>query len=168
VVALYQGVNYTAECYEIHMRIISIDREECVRLLNRVSVGRLACALDNQPYVVPVSFAYEPDCFYVFSTFGQKIEWMRQNPKVCLQADEIGSHHNWTSVVATGSYLELGEPRYTAERERAKERLSQYSSWWLAPMAERREKTSEQLIEPVFFRIDVETMSGLRGVPEAG
>jgi hypothetical protein len=33
-------------------------------------------------------------------------------------------------------------------------------------MAERREQTSDLLIEPVFFRIDIESMSGLRGIPE--
>jgi nitroimidazol reductase NimA-like FMN-containing flavoprotein (pyridoxamine 5'-phosphate oxidase superfamily) len=149
------------------MRVIAIQQEDCVDLLNRISVGRLACALDNQPYVVPVSFAYEPDCLYVFSTLGQKIEWMRQNPKVCLQADEYGNRSHWTSVVVTGKYLELADPQYTAARERAKEKLGQNSQWWATPMAERREQTSDPSIVPIFFRIDIESMSGLRGIPEA-
>jgi len=149
------------------MRIVAIGKDECVQLLNRVSVGRLACALGNQPYVVPVYFAYEADCLYVFSTLGQKVEWMRQNPKVCLQADEMGNRSNWTSVVVSGKYLELSEPQYTTEKDRARERLSQSSNWWLAPLAERREHTSDVSIEAVFFRIDIESMSGLRGVPEA-
>lgn len=67
------------------MRIVPASDQECQELLERVSFGRLACALDNQPYVVPVAFAYEPGSIYVFSTAGKKIEWMRQNPKVCLQ-----------------------------------------------------------------------------------
>ncbi len=149
------------------MRIVSIGRDECVELLNRVPLGRLACALDNQPYVVPVCFAYEPDCLYVFSTLGKKIEWMRQNPKVCLQADEIASRSHWTSVVVNGSFLELREPKFTAEKERAREKLGQSSDWWLEPMAERREKVSDLSIKPVFFRIDIESMGGLRGIPEA-
>ena len=73
------------------MRIIPISQHECRELLQRVSIGRLACSLNDQPYVVPVTFSYEPDCVYIFSTFGKKIEWMRKNPKVCLQADEIGN-----------------------------------------------------------------------------
>jgi uncharacterized protein len=149
------------------MRIISIGKEECIDLLTRVSFGRLACALDNQPYVVPVSFAYEPDCLYVFSTLGQKIEWMRQNPKVCLQADELGNRSNWTSVVVNGTYLELREPQFTAEKERAKEKLAQHSDWWVAPMIQRREQVRDLEIMPIFFRIDIESMSGLRGLPEA-
>ena len=149
------------------MRIIPISQQECSELLKRVSIGRLACSLDNQPYVVPVAFSYEPECIYIFSTLGKKIKWMRQNPKVCLQADEIGNRSNWLSVIVTGTYLELPEPQYTAEREHALEQLAQYSEWWRNPLAERREQTSDLSIEPVFFRLDIGSMTGLRGIAEA-
>jgi nitroimidazol reductase NimA-like FMN-containing flavoprotein (pyridoxamine 5'-phosphate oxidase superfamily) len=150
------------------MRIVEISNDECEELLNRVSVGRLACSLENQPYVVPVCFAYEPEYLYVFSTLGQKIKWMRKNPKVCLQADEIENRSTWTSVVVNGTYLELREPQYAAAKEHARERLAEYSEWWRTPLAERSERTSDLLIEPVFFRIDITSISGLRGIPEAG
>src|ERR1700747_1604482 len=103
------------------MRIVERSQDECKELLNRVSLGRLACSLENQPHVVPVCFAYEPEYLYVFSTVGQKIEWMRQNPKVCLQAAVIGSRSSWTSVLVNGMYVELREPRSTAEKEHARE-----------------------------------------------
>jgi nitroimidazol reductase NimA-like FMN-containing flavoprotein (pyridoxamine 5'-phosphate oxidase superfamily) len=149
------------------MRVIPISQEECEGLLSRVSIGRLGCALDNQPYVVPVSFAYEPKGIHVFSTLGQKIKWMRQNPKVCLQVDEMGNRSNWTSVVVNGTYLELKEPQYTAEKERARERLAQSANWWLTAMAERREQVGDLKIAPVFFRIEIESITGLRGEPES-
>jgi len=149
------------------MRIIAISQQECIELLKRVSVGRLACSLDDQPYVVPVAFSYEPNCIYVFSTFGKKIEWMRHNPKVSLQADEIESRSTWLSVVVTGTYLELRRPEHTAQREHALEQLAQYSEWWRTPLAGRREQTSDLSIEPVFFRIDIGSMSGRRAMPEA-
>ena len=149
------------------MRIIPLSQQECSELLKRVSIGRLACSLDNQPYVVPVAFSYDAECIYIFSTVGKKIKWMRQNPKVCLQADEIGNRSNWRSVIVTGTYLELREPQYTAQREHALEQLAQYSEWWRNPLAERRERTSDLSIEPVFFRIDIGSMTGLRGIPEA-
>jgi uncharacterized protein len=152
---------------EAVMRIISISQQDCGELLNRVSIGRLACSLHDQPYVVPVSFSYETDRVYIFSTLGKKIKWMRQNPKVCLQVDEMGSRSSWTSVVITGTYLELLEPQYTAEREHALEQLAQYSEWWRNPLAQRREQTSDLSIESVFFRIDIVSMSGLRGIHEA-
>jgi nitroimidazol reductase NimA-like FMN-containing flavoprotein (pyridoxamine 5'-phosphate oxidase superfamily) len=148
------------------MRIIAMS-QECKELLKRVSIGRLGCSLDDQPYVVPVGFSYEPDYIYIFSTLGKKIKWMRKNSKVCLQADEIGNRSNWLSVIVTGTYLELREPQYTAQLEHALEQLEQYSEWWRNPLAQRREQTSDLSIETVFFRIDIGSMSGLRTMPEA-
>ena len=149
------------------MRIIPSSQEECVELLNRVSIGRLGCCLDDQPYIVPVCFSYEPDCIYIFSTLGKKIKWMRKNPKVCLQADEIGNRSSWSSVIVTGAYLELNDSEYAAQREHALEQLGQHSEWWRTPLAERREQTNDLSIESVFFRIDIESMSGLHAMPEA-
>ena len=46
------------------------------------------------------------------------------------------------------------------------EKLAQYSEWWRTPLAQRREETSDLAIESLFFRIDIESMSGLRATPE--
>lgn len=148
------------------MRIVEISPDDCKELLSRAFVGRLACALENQPYVVPVCFSYEPEVLYVFSTVGKKIKWMRQNPNVCLQTDEIRDRSDWTSVVVTGTYLELREPQYADEKQQARKRLAKISDWWHTPLAGRREQTSDLAIEPVFFRINIASMSGLRGLPE--
>ena len=82
------------------MIVDGISEKECRDVLARATIGRLGCSLDNQPYVVPVYLAYEPGHFYVFSTLGQKIEWMRANPKVCLEIDEITSPSEWVSILA--------------------------------------------------------------------
>ena len=55
------------------MRIIPISHQECSELLQRVSIGRLACSLNDQPYVVPVAFSYEPDCIYIFRPSAKKL-----------------------------------------------------------------------------------------------
>jgi nitroimidazol reductase NimA-like FMN-containing flavoprotein (pyridoxamine 5'-phosphate oxidase superfamily) len=141
-----------------------MSQTECKALLKRVMIGRLASSLKDQPYVVPICFAYiaGKTCLYLFSTVGQKIKWMRKNPKVCFQADEIGNRAIWASVVVNGKYVELKEPKFTAEKQQAIEYLAQYSSWWRTPLAQRREKTKDLEIEPVFFRIDISSISGLR------
>ncbi len=149
------------------MSVIAMSQQDCTELLERVSIGRLACALDNQPYVVPVGFVYEgPNHVYVFSTLGKKIEWMRQNPKVCLQADEVSNRSNWNSVVVNGTYLELAEPQYSSQKQHAIERLGEFSQWWKTPLSERREASDDLSIEPVFFRIDISEVTGLRAQPE--
>jgi hypothetical protein len=102
------------------MVINEMTQEECGAFLASASLGRLGCALDSEPYVVPIYFVYEPDYIYALSTFGQKIEWMRANPKVCLEVDQIANQSQWMSVIATGSYQELPEPQFSAERDHAR------------------------------------------------
>ena len=93
--------------------------EDCSAFLERASLGRLGCSYENQPYVVPIHFAYDSGYLYVFSTFGQKVKWMRANPKVCVQTDQTQNQGEWISVIVNGQYEELLEPQYTDERKHA-------------------------------------------------
>jgi len=144
------------------MVINQMTEKECAALLARASLGRLGCSLDNQPYVVPIQFGYEPGYIYVLSTFGQKIEWMRANPKVCVELDEVVNQSEWLSVIANGRYQELTEPQYGAELKRARKLLGKHHRWWQVPLAE-RQAFGEDLISPLFFRIHIDSMTGLRG-----
>lgn len=150
------------------MTVNELSQKECDEMLTRAWVGRLGCALDNQPYVVPVCLAYEPGYIYVFATLGQKIEWMRANPKVCLQVDEIAGESQWVSVIAYGRYQELPEPQFEEERAHARKLLEKFRHWWLNPFAERRTRSDDMAIAPVFFRIQVDAVTGLRAVPDGG
>ena len=38
---------------------------------------------------------------YGFTTEGQKIEWMRANPLVCVELDEVENFDQWTSIVVS-------------------------------------------------------------------
>ena len=67
------------------------------------------------PYIVPIYFAYEPDHIYGFTTLGQKVEWMRANPLVCVEVDEVLSHFRWSSVVVVGRYENLPTRLNTAK-----------------------------------------------------
>jgi len=145
------------------MAIKDMSEQECRAALARIRIGRLACALDNQPYVVPISIAYEKDWIYSFSTLGQKIKWMRANPKVCVQADELSSQSQWVSIVATGTYQELREPQFEMERAHARKLLDRQEKWWLNALAERQLKIGDELIAPIFFRIRIESLTGLEG-----
>jgi len=116
---------------------------------------------------VPICFSYEPpNQIYIFSTFGKKIEWMRQNPKVCLEVDEVANRSNWSSVVVEGNYLELEEPQYSTQKQHAMGKLEEYSLWWKTPLAQRRETIEDLSIKPVFFCIDVVSMTGLRAIAD--
>jgi len=68
------------------MFIHDMTEAECRQALKQANVGRIGCARDEQPYVVPIYFAYDDDHnhLYAISTIGQKIDWMRANPLVCI------------------------------------------------------------------------------------
>ncbi|HTZ83873.1 MAG TPA: pyridoxamine 5'-phosphate oxidase family protein [Candidatus Acidoferrales bacterium] len=148
------------------MLITEMTEKECRQFLQGVSIARLGCSLNDQPYVVPVGIAYEEDYIYVFSTLGKKIKWMRSNPKVCIQADESKGQSDWISVIANGEFQELPEPQFTDERAHARKLLEKRHQWWLNAMAERRNELTDQEIKPIFFRILVSSVTGLRGSAE--
>jgi uncharacterized protein len=94
------------------MVIDEMSREECLEILAKAPVARLGCAAENQPYVVPVYLAYcqsadSDDYLYGFTTMGRKVEWMRANPLVCVEVDQIASRSQWVSVVAFGQFEEI-------------------------------------------------------------
>ncbi|HEX6732099.1 MAG TPA: pyridoxamine 5'-phosphate oxidase family protein, partial [Pyrinomonadaceae bacterium] len=87
------------------MFIHEMTADECRTALEKASVGRLACAHHGQPYAVPVNLAFDGDtCLYGFTTLGQKVEWMRSNPQVCLEFDDVISADQWASLVVFGRY----------------------------------------------------------------
>src|SRR5439155_1371538 len=83
--------------------------------------------------------------------FGQKIEWMRSNPKVCVEVEEIARQSEWMSVIANGLYQELSEPQYTAEREHASQLLGKRHSWWQNHIEARQSRSGYQLFTPLFI-----------------
>lgn len=70
--------------------------------------GHLACILpDGRPYVVPVTFVHDDEYIYGFSSAGQKIDALRQNPSVCFQTELLINEGVWKSVIAWGAFEEL-------------------------------------------------------------
>lgn len=150
------------------MVITEMTDEECRQALAQASVGRLGCARDNQPYVVPISFAFDGRHIFSFSTPGQKIEWMRANPLVCLEVDEGTSRDQWISVVAFGRYQELPDsPEFAAERAQAQQALHEHAKWWdyaSIPGAEWRRKSGS--FTPIFYRLHLDKLTGHRATPK--
>jgi nitroimidazol reductase NimA-like FMN-containing flavoprotein (pyridoxamine 5'-phosphate oxidase superfamily) len=89
---------------------------------------------------------------------------MRANPKVCVQVDEIANQSQWVSVIANGTYEELGEPQSLVESTHARQLLEKRHRWWLNALAERRARGND--LYPLFFRIHTDSMTGLRAMPE--
>lgn len=148
------------------MFIKELITEECLKLLPGKWVGRLACAHESQPYIVPFHFAFNGGYFYGFSTLGQKIEWMRANPLVCVEIDDIKNQFEWTSLVVFGRYEELPDtPEFEAERTCAYEVLSRHPMWWQpAYVAGSHPAGADD--KPIYFRIFIDKITGHRAVPD--
>jgi uncharacterized protein len=151
---------------EFGVLIDRMTRTECDELFARVGFGRLACALDNQPYIVPLYFGHQPDHLYGFATFGQKIAWMRANPLVCVQADEVLGPEDWACVIAFGRYEELPDtPEHSHDRIWAQSVLERRSSWWQPAYAASQVRRHPHEHFPIFYRINIREISGLRATP---
>ena len=149
------------------MLILELTNKECVEILTRSRFGRLGCSRDNQPYVVPINFAYHDRHLYSVAALGQKIAWMRSNPLVCVETDEIVDHWHWTSVVVQGRYEELPQtPEWSAERATAHALLQRRAMWWEpACVSTSHGGTVEQVI-PLYYRIHIDEVSGRRAKPD--
>lgn len=150
------------------MLIRDMTPQECREVLTRSGFGRLGCARDNQPYIVPIYFGFELEILYGFTTVGRKIEWMRTNPKVCVEVDEVVSHFQWMSVIVMGRYQELPNIlEFRPERQNALLALEKRMLWWQTAIAAQQLPTRHQTSEPLFYCIHIDSMTGHRAVPDA-
>jgi uncharacterized protein len=151
------------------MRIQELDKEQSLRVLARLRLGRIACCEAAQPYIVPFYLAYDRGYLYSFSTIGQKITWMRANPAVCVQTDEIESTEEWVSLVILGRYEELPDTAgLKVERERAYELLQQTPCWWEPGYSKMIVDGAERPLDPVYFRIQILEITGRYTASAAG
>ena len=149
------------------MFIHEMSEAECRQYLEQTSVGRLACARDDQPYVVPIHFALEGMYLYGFTTLGQKIEWMRSNPFVCFETDELDTNE-WTSIVIFGRYEELTDtPEHETARQIAHGLLQKRAMWWEPAYIAQTHRDQPHSLTPIFYRIQIEKMTGHRATAEA-
>lgn len=151
------------------MVIHDLTRDECSAVLARATLGRLGCSHFDQPYIVPIYFSFDADygCVYGFSTIGQKVQWMRRNPRVCLEVDEIVDRSHWTTVLLVGRYQEIHrDPRWAEARRRAEQLFAARQEWWLPGAAQVTTRPHEFA---VIFRIGIDRLTGRRaGTPAAG
>ena len=89
------------------LKVEDMSPAEMHALLQRESFGHLGCSRDGRPYVVPMNYAYDGKELYFFTTEGMKTQFIRSNPQVCLQVEEVIDSTNWRSVMVIGQATEL-------------------------------------------------------------
>ncbi len=90
------------------------DRSDIDGIIRACDVIRVGMSVDNEPYIVPMNFGFDGECFYFHGAKeGRKIDMIKVNPRVCFELDTehrlIGDSDracDWTmkyaSVMGTG------------------------------------------------------------------
>jgi nitroimidazol reductase NimA-like FMN-containing flavoprotein (pyridoxamine 5'-phosphate oxidase superfamily) len=152
------------------------DRSEIDALLGRSTVCRVGFAVDNEPYVVPLSHGYDAAAEALLlhtAEAGKKIECIEANPRVCFEVEGLvevkeGDERacswgvRYESVIGFGTIVEITDP---AEKARAclilTEQQAGRSMEWT---------TNEKALAGTrVWRLDVESVTGKRSfVPDDG
>lgn len=93
----------------------TLSNDEGRRLFQAARVGRLGCIVNGEPYVVPINFRLDGDSLYVHSLPGLKISGLRENPRACVQVDQVEHDLHWRSAIAFGVYEEITRPAERAD-----------------------------------------------------
>ncbi len=145
------------------------NREEIEGIIHACEVCHLGLALENSPYVVPVSFGYDGRALYVHTAReGLKIDFFLANPAVCIQFERstrVSDHPDlacrWTaefeSVIGFGRIEELVDP--DDMRRGLDQIMAHYSGrsgWTFDPAGLERARV---------WRIVIESLTGKRSGP---
>lgn len=127
-----------------------LDRDECLRLLQRAPIGRLAVVVGGRPIVFPVNFALDGSAVVFRTDRGTKLHGARNGP-VAFECDGIDlEYHTGWSVLVQGRAEEVSDPSEVARLARLP-----VTPWTSRP-------------KPVWLRVRAKSITGRRIPPHAG
>jgi CBS domain-containing protein len=86
----------------------ALSQDECLALLKRGSVGRLAVTIDDRPHILPLNYAVDPTGVIVFRTAELTTAGGAALAHLAFEVDEIDfTHHTGKSVVVHGLGREI-------------------------------------------------------------
>ena len=138
--------------------VINLDSEEIQQLFQSARVARLACVANGEPYVVPVNYEFRDGAIYCHSLPGLKVSALRENPRACVQVDQIETDLRWRSALAFGRYEELTDD---AQRQDALSSLLQRYPF-MTPL-EWSVVHDADTQDIIVFRIKIDRMTGVAG-----
>jgi hypothetical protein len=91
--------------------LVVLERVECLELLGRSSIGRVAVSVGAVPAVFPVNFALLDRAIVFWTSTGTKLDAAMRNAVVAFEVDEVDAvyHEGW-SVLVVGIADELRDP----------------------------------------------------------
>ena len=140
-----------------------LTKTEMDNLLHSQLVGRLACIQGDEPYIVPMAYAYDGKSILGQTIPGLKLRLLRSNPKVCFEVDQLVDLRNWKSVIIFGTFKETEEALIPQARKWLFNRIYPLST---PASVHAHEHTVESIpsddtrLKPVLFFIEIDRMTG--------
>ncbi len=144
------------------MHIQIMNEADCMTFIRGERTGRLACCNKDRPYVVPVHYVCSGNSIYSFSMPGQKLVFMRLNPNVCLEVENIQGSDKWRCAVIEGIFQEFTAPE---DKQDAWNILREYNDWWEIGGQFVEHAGHEEHSKPAFFSVSMDVVSGRTAVP---
>lgn len=142
-----------------------ISREECIAILERERRGVLALVADGgYPYGVPMNYIYDADADKIYfhsAREGQKVEYLKDNPKVCFTVMTPGEvkYEGW--VVEVESVMALGTARLITDLKEVAPRLRQLAAKYY-PNEQEIAKSMADAPRAQLIEITIEHLTGKR------
>jgi len=133
-----------------------LGNDDARKLFQSAKVARLGCIVNGEPYVVPINCHLQDDFLYSHSLNGLKISALRENPRACVQVDEVESDLRWRSAIAFGKFEEITKPSERADV--LNELLRRFPMLTPVESAIAADGSAPQV---VVFRIRIERLTGV-------
>lgn len=146
-----------------HPRFRALDREECLAILARNHVGRIAYAWQNHVDIEPLHYVYHDGWLYGRTSHGAKLEttgttWW----PVAFEVDEIEALFRWRSVVVHGGFYVL--PGDGTDRQ--DEEWAQGVALLRTLLPETFTEADPVAFRTVVFRMAVQEVTGREAMPD--
>ncbi|MHB1223947.1 MAG: pyridoxamine 5'-phosphate oxidase family protein [Gemmatimonadaceae bacterium] len=86
----------------------ALTQHECVALLRRGDVGRVAFVSDGRPQIVPLNYVHEAGRIYGRTSASAKLAALAPGAWVAFEVDGIRGPYEWWSVIVHGTFHPLG------------------------------------------------------------
>jgi nitroimidazol reductase NimA-like FMN-containing flavoprotein (pyridoxamine 5'-phosphate oxidase superfamily) len=134
-----------------------LTRDECLALLARQHVGRLAFSFRDHVDIQPIHYVYEDGFLYGRTSEGAKLTTIAHNRWVALEADEVRGVFDWRSVVVRGAFYRLDLDAAAPEASQ----LAQHAVALLGAMIPATLRPGDPVeFRTVLFRIAVDEITG--------
>lgn len=139
-----------------------LSHDECVALLCRHDVGRLAFTFHDRVDIQPIHYIYEGGYLYGRTSEGAKIETLAHNRWVAFEVDEVRGTFDWVSVVVRGAFYRLDLDSAVFDERRT----AAHAAALLHNVVSNTLEVGDPVpFRTVLFRIHADEVSGRRATP---